>query len=120
MSLNEILKDVINRNVVNEELRNIIYKFCTEENQSIVETEHALVSSRCFSEFKLEESEIIVSVMLDNIADDMEHYSDYLLSGMRNLIEMLKANIDGSILYQSKRKHAEVAETGLWDLKEKI
>ena len=120
MSLNEILKDVINRNVVNEELRNIIYKFCTEENQSIVETEHALVSSRCFSEFKLEESEVIVSVMLDNIADDMEHYSDYLSSGMRNLIEMLKANIDGSILYQSKRKHAEVAETGLWDLKEKI
>lgn len=114
MSLKVILKDVINCNVKNEELRNIIYKFCTEDNQSIVETEHALVTSRCFSEFKLEDSEIIVSIMLDNIADDMEHYSDYLSSGMRNLIEMLKANIDGSILYQSKRKHAEVAETGLW------
>ena len=55
MSLNEILKDVINRNVKNEELRNIIYKFCTEEGQSVCETENALVTSRCFSELKHEE-----------------------------------------------------------------
>lgn len=120
MSLNEILKDVINRNVKNEELRNIIYKFCTEKNQSIVETENALVTSRCFSEFKHEESEIIVDVILDNIADDMEYYSDYLPSVMRNKIAMLQSNIRGSILYHSKRKYAGVAETGLWDLKEKI
>ncbi len=32
MSLKVILKDVINCNVKNEELRNIIYKFCTEDN----------------------------------------------------------------------------------------
>lgn len=120
MSLNEILKDVINRNVKNEELRNIIYKFCTEENQSIVETEHALVNSRIFSGYKLEESEILVCIMLDNIDDDMEHYSDYLSSGMRDLILMLLANINGSILLQSKKKYAGGAETGLWDLKEKI
>ena len=114
------LSEVINRNVTNEELRNIIYKFCTEKNQSIVETENALVTSRCFSEFKHEESEIIVDVILDNIADDMEHYSDYLSSVMRNKIAMLQSNIRGSILYHSKRKYAGVAETGLWDLKEKI
>lgn len=120
MSLNEILKEVINRNVKNEELRNIIYKFCTEKNQSIVETEHALVTSRCFSEYGYEVAEIIICIMLDNIADDMEHYSDYLSSGMRDHIEMLISNTNGSILFQSKRKHAEVAETGLWDLKEKI
>lgn len=99
MSLNEILKDVINRNVKNEELRNIIYKFCTEENQSIVETESALVTSRCFLEFNLEESKIIVLIMLDNIADDMEYFSDYLSLGMRDLIEMLIANINGSLLF---------------------
>ena len=58
--------------------------------------------------------------MLDNIADDMEFYSDYLSSCMRYLIEMLIANINGSLLFQLKRKYAEVAETGLWDLKEKI
>lgn len=117
MSLNEILKEVINRNVKNEELRNIIYKFCTEKNQSIVETEHALVTARCFSGYEIVDSEIFVSILLDNIADEMEHYSDYLSSVMRNLIEMLQANICGTILYLLKRKHAEVAETGLWFLK---
>ena len=120
MLLNEILKDVINRNIKNEELINIIYKFCTEKNQSIVETEKALVTSRCFSEFKHEKSEIIVAIILDNIADDMEHYSDYLSSVMRKKIEMMQANIHGSILYHSKRKYAGVAKNGLWDLKEKI
>ena len=117
MLLNEILKDVINHNVNNEELGNIIYKFCTEENQSVVETENALVTSRCFSEFKHEKSEIIVAIILDNIADDMEHYSDFLSSVMRSKIAMLQSNIHGSILYYSKRKYARVAETGLWDLK---
>mgnify|MGYP004599116355 CR=1 FL=1 len=120
MLLNEILKDVINHNVNNEELGNIIYKFCTEENQSVVETENALVTSRCFSEFKLEESEIIVAIILDNIADDMEHYSDFLSSVMRSKIAMLQSNIHGSILYYSKRKYARVAETGLWDLKKNM
>lgn len=120
MLLNEILKDVINRNVKNEELRNIIYKFCTEENQSIVETEHALVTSRCFSEYGFEEAEIIVSIILDNIDCDMELYSAYFPSAFRRLIGMLQANIHGSIVFQSKKKYAGVAETGLWDLKEKI
>lgn len=120
MSLNEILKDVINRNVKNEELRNIIYKFCTEEGQSVCETESALVTSRCFSEYRLEESEIIVSIILDNIDSDMEFYSAYLPSGMRNLVGMLEANIHGSIVFQSKKKYAGIAENGLWDLKEKI
>lgn len=119
MLLNEILKDVINRNVKNEELRNIIYKFCTEKNQSIVETEHALVTARCFSGYEIVDSEIFVSILLDNIDDDMEHYSDYLSSGMRDLILMLLANINGSILLQSKKKYAGIAENGLWDLKEK-
>lgn len=120
MSLNEILKDVINRNVKNEELRNIIYKFCTEEGQSVCETENAFVTSRCFSELKHEESEIIVAIILDNIADDMEHYSDYLSSVMRNKIAMLQANTHGLILYHSKRKYAGVAETGLWVLKKNM
>lgn len=120
MSLNEILKDVINRNVKNEELRNIIYKFCTEENQSIVETEHALVTSRCFSEYGFEDAEIIVSIILDNIDCDMELYSAYLPSAFRILIGMLQANIQGSIVFQSKKKYAGIAENGLWDLKEKI
>lgn len=115
MLLNEILKDVINRNVKNEELRNIIYKFCTEENQSIVKTEHALVTSRCFSGFKHEKSETIVVIMLDNIDDEMEHYSDYLSSGIRDRILMLLSNMNCSLLLQLKRKYAKVAEPGLWD-----
>lgn len=120
MSLNEILKEVINRNVKNEELRNIIYKFCTEENQSIVETEHALVTSRCFSEYGYEEAEIIVSIILDNIDCDMELYPAYLPSAFRRLFGMLQANIQGSIVFQSKKKYAGIAENGLWELKKEI
>lgn len=112
MSLNEILKEVINRNVKNEELRNIIYKFCTEENQSIVETEHALVTSRCFSEYGYEEAEIIVSIILDNIDCDMELYPAYLPSAFRRLFGMLQANIQGSIVFQSKRSMRESLKMG--------
>lgn len=114
------LSEVIQRNVKDEELRTCFYLYLTCEVTSVCETEKALVNSHCFSEFKLEESEIIVAIILDNIADDMEHYSDYLSSVMRKKIEMLQANIHGSILYHSKRKYAGVAEIGLWDLKEKI
>lgn len=120
MSLNEILKDVINRNVVNEELRNIIYKFCTEEGQSVCGTESALVTSSCFLEYRLEESEIIVSIILDNIDCDMELYPAYLRSVFRGRIGMLQANIQGSIVFQSKKKYAGIAENGLCELKKEI
>lgn len=120
MALKVMLKDVINRNVKNEELRNIIYKFCTEENQSIVETEHALVTSRCFSEYGFEYAEIIVSIILDNIDCDMELYPAYLRSVFRGRIGMLQANIQGSIVFQSKKKYAGIAENGLWELKKEI
>ena len=118
MSLKVILKEVINHNVKNEELRNIIYNFCTEEGQSVLGTESALVNSSCFSEYRFEESQIIVSIILDNIDSDMEVFPDYLRSVFRGRIGMLQANIQSSILFQAKKKYAGIA--GLWELKKKI
>lgn len=120
MSLNVKLKEVINHNVKNEELRNIIYNFCTEEGQSVLGTESALVTSSCFSEFRLEEAQIIVSIMLDNIDCDMELFPVYLRSVARGRIGMLQANIQSSIVLQLKKKNAEIAENGLWELKKEI
>lgn len=120
MSLKVKLKEVINHNVKNEELRNIIYNFCTVEGQSVCGTESALVTSSCFSEYRFEESQIIVSIILDNIDSDMEVFPAYLRSVFRGRIGMLQANIQSSIVFQSKKKYAGIAGNGLWELKKEI
>lgn len=122
MTLNDKLKEVIQRNVKDEYLRNCIYLYLTgEDTRGCVAVESDLVTSWCLCEHNLESSYIIVSMILDNIDNGMTYVDGFNSSLMNGRLAMLKAYIYRDVVFLFKKKYGELADTDkIWNQNEEI
>ena len=116
MTLEEKFKEVISRNVKDEDLRNGIYEYCM-----MIKTEFHVSDYTSKYGYDLQKTRTIFIVLLDNIESEMLTITEYACSLIKKRLTSLNDLLQDMFVFQALSEVAEFNEdTGNWTLKEEV